>query len=415
MKTTPRSFRLSCTPEQVSDVEALLQAEGFSFAPEPFYALARTLVHEPVPLGRSLAARFGYIYIQDKSSMLPPLALAPHAADTVLDVCASPGSKTSLLSALVGAHGLVVANEPSPDRLATLRVNMRHLGCCNVITCKYPGQELPLPHQSCSHILLDAPCSGWGTVEKNPQAMRMWSADKTQPLEALQRDLLRAAHALLAPGGELVYSTCTTNERENEDQICFARDELGLEVCELSPFPGFSYARSLPGCLLVHGEQSQAQGFFLAKLRKSGQKIAHQPMQPHRPPAGQVLSAREFMAQTGLNTDFLPAHSFLAVNGRLYLMREAAQAISPDLRWQGFSVGKIAGKTILPDPTLRVFMPHEPDEHALVVDACADIHALLAGQSRTCSEKVKKKALYYRNLPLGFLTVKGSRCLWTDR
>lgn len=347
--------------------------------------------------------------------MLPPLALAPRPADTVLDLCASPGSKTSLLSALVGMQGLVVANEPSPDRLATLRVNMRHLGCCNVITCKYLGQELPLAQQICSRILLDAPCSGWGTVDKNPQAMRIWGADKTQPLENLQRDLLRAAHALLAPGGELVYSTCTTNEQENEAQVCFARDELGLDVCELPCFPGFSYAPSVPGCLRVHGEQSQAQGFFVAKLRKPGQSELSEPARPHHPPPGEVISSTEFAAQTGLATHFLPAHSFLAVNGRVYLMLDAARIFGARLRWQGLSVGKIAKHTILPDPTLRVFMPPTPDKHALVIDTCADIHGLLAGQSRPCSEKVRLQALYYRNLPLGFLTVKGNRCLWTDR
>ena len=160
MKKTARSFRLVCAQNQTDDVEALLHAEGFRFEPHPCFALARTLTAEPMPLGRSVAARFGYIYIQDKSSMLPPLALAPKPGDKVLDFCASPGSKTGILSQLVGPTGLVLANEPSPDRLATLRVNMRHLGCFNVGTCKYEGQSLPLENDSWPLILLDAPCSG---------------------------------------------------------------------------------------------------------------------------------------------------------------------------------------------------------------------------------------------------------------
>ena len=96
MKNTTRSFRLVCSSDQIKDVEALLQAEGFRFEPEPFFSLARTLTAEPMPLGRSIAARFGYIYIQDKSSMLPPLALAPKPGERVLDLCASPGSKTGI-------------------------------------------------------------------------------------------------------------------------------------------------------------------------------------------------------------------------------------------------------------------------------------------------------------------------------
>lgn len=415
MKTTARSFRLVCAPDQVPDVEALLRAEGFDFAPEPFFALARTLTVEPFSLGRSIAARFGYLYIQDKSSMLPPLALAPSAGEMVLDMCASPGSKSGILSALVGPTGLVLANEPSPDRLATLRVNMRHLGCANVATCKYQGQDLPLAEGSCPAILLDAPCSGWGTVDKNPKAAQMWAGDKTAPLETLQRELLTTAARLLAPGGRILYSTCTTNERENEAQMRFAQDHLGLECVALPEFPGFGFAPSLPGCLLVNGEESAAQGFFLACLRKSGD-AGEKPDHADQRLPGEAISADEFAAQTELDTSWLPAHRFLAVGGRIYLILDQALAwLPPELRWQGFGVGKMAKNAILPDPALRMFVPPHPGPDALVLDDPAEITALLAGQSRPYRGNAKRRTLYFRNLPLGFLTVKGSRCLWSDR
>jgi len=415
MKTTARSFRLVCAPDQIPDVEALLCAEGFAFTAEPFFVLARTLTSEPFSLGRSIAARFGYIYIQDKSSMLPPLALAPRAGEMVLDMCASPGSKSGILSTLVGPTGLVLANEPSPDRLATLRVNMRHLGCANVVTCKYQGQDLPLAEGSCPAILLDAPCSGWGTVDKNPKAAQMWAGDKTAPLEVLQRELLTTAARLLAPGGRILYSTCTTNERENEAQVRFARDHLGLEPFALPEFPGFGFAPSLPGCLLVNGEESAAQGFFLACLRKAG---SAEVVADHAAQAlpGQIIPAAEFAAQTGLETSWLPPHRFLAVGGRIYLLLDQALTwLPPELRWQGFGVGKVAKNAILPDPTLRLFVPPRPDAHALVLDSVAELKALLAGQSRPDPGNAKRRALYFRDLPLGFLTVKGSRCLWSDR
>ena len=100
MSNAARSFRLVCPPSATPLVEALLRAQGYVFAPEPFSPFCRRLLAEPRPLGSSLAAFFGYIYIQDRSSMLPPLALNPAPGAAVLDMCASPGSKTGFL-----AHG----------------------------------------------------------------------------------------------------------------------------------------------------------------------------------------------------------------------------------------------------------------------------------------------------------------------
>ena len=85
-RPTGRSFRLVCPPEQMPQVESLLRAQGYEFEPEPFSPFCRRLLCEPRPLGSSLAAFFGYIYIQDRSSMLPPLALAPRQGEAVLDL-----------------------------------------------------------------------------------------------------------------------------------------------------------------------------------------------------------------------------------------------------------------------------------------------------------------------------------------
>ena len=144
MTDTPalrRSFRLVCNPGQIPSVEALLSAQGFVFEPEPFSPLARRLLQEPFPLGRSLAAFWGYIYIQDRSSMLPPLALAPGEGARVLDMCASPGSKTGLLAQLVGREGLVLGNEPARPRLANLR---RNLAALNLLQAG-PANPCPCP------------------------------------------------------------------------------------------------------------------------------------------------------------------------------------------------------------------------------------------------------------------------------
>ena len=197
-----RSFRITVPEPAQSGVAALLEEEGFRFEPEPFSACCRRLTAEPRPLGSSLAAFFGLIYIQDRSSML--------------HMCASPGSKTGFLAQLVGPGGFVLANEVSHSRLFTLRQNLRVCNFLQAGTCSYEGQNIPLAPGSLRYIQLDPPCSGWGTAVKNPKVMALWHDDKVKPLIGLQRLLLRRAAELLAPGGVVVYSTCTTNSGENE-------------------------------------------------------------------------------------------------------------------------------------------------------------------------------------------------------
>jgi 16S rRNA (cytosine1407-C5)-methyltransferase len=182
----------------------------------------------------------------------------------------------------------------------------------------------------------------------------------------------------------------------------------------LTEFPGFRFAPSLPGCLLVDGEGSLAQGFFLAALKKPGQE-ERSVRAPKAELPGELVSRQEFSARTGLDTDWLPEHCFLRVGGRIYLLMKQAAELPAELRWQGFAVGKSAGDSILADATLRMFVPPRPDDNSLVLEQVSTIRELLSGQSLTWSGPGKRLAFYFKGLPLGFLTIKGNRCLWSDR
>ncbi|WP_300802616.1 RsmB/NOP family class I SAM-dependent RNA methyltransferase [uncultured Desulfovibrio sp.] len=431
--TAGRSFRLLCSPEETPRVEALLQAQGYRFEPEPFSPFCRRLLDEPRPLGASLAAFFGYIYIQDRSSMLPPLALAPEEGSSVLDVCASPGSKTGFLAQLVGKNGFVLGNEPSRARLATLRANMHACNLLSVSTCTYEGQALPLRPGSWEAIQLDPPCSGWGTVEKHPRVMELWQGEKVQPLVGLQRLLLRQASALLAPGGKLVYSTCTTNVAENEEQVRFAEEELGLERLALTPFPGFVW-EELPGgegTLRVDGQRSAAQGFYVALFRKpygfvesvpaplsepsdarSSRRGGKNPAKREQP--GQELP-REALAGPCCDPALLPPGRVMLYGDQVrFLPEDAARLLPPDMIWQGALLGKFAGGRLHPAPRLRALLPRRPDAGtALVLDSPDDLTALLSGQSRRTELEGREAALWWQDLPLGRVSLKQGRVVAT--
>ncbi|PIE69167.1 MAG: RNA methyltransferase [Deltaproteobacteria bacterium] len=412
-----RAFRLNCPSHKVPRVEALLQAEGFTFDTLPFYPLGRCLTDGPTALGNALAHLFGYIYIQDRSSMLPPLLLDPPKGAVVLDICASPGSKTSLLARLVGPKGLVVANEPNPSRLATLRSTLRTQNLVGVVTTCYPGQDLPLDEGNWPFILLDAPCSGWGTVNKNPQVMKLWTQDKLVPLVRLQKKLLAKAVRLLAPGGVLVYSTCTTNPQENEEQIRWAVDTLGLELNHLDPLNGFTAHRhgspELAHCLLVDGDTSRAQDFFVARLTKPGnpgQSIVSQDSAKGSNPLSLDLLTQE---QPLREQTLQEGGCYLFNNRVFFLHHKALQLLPPSMRWQGMPLGTLRKNRFRIDPVLYCLMPEYEVGGGLNVTDVSVLHNLLSGQSLPTSGT--SRGLYWQGLPLGWLTRKGKRCLWSGR
>lgn len=450
---TARTFRIT-TPEQDRPlVEALLAAQGFSFEPEPYYAAARRLTAEPFPLGSSLAAGFGLIYIQDRSSMLPPAMLAAREGDACLDMCASPGGKTGILADLVGPQGFVLAGEASKDRLATLRQNLRRTGAVNAATIGVESQRLALGPASFDAILLDPPCSGWGTVDKNPKVMELWTPEKAETLVRLQRELLARAAELLKPGGRLMFSTCTTNVRENEEQAAWALANLPLELDPLPAPPGFApvplQLAGVEGVLRVGGQETSGdpaaenpggQGFFLARFRRAGEISAAAAPEP-APLAGRVLGPKELAQAEACGADFsqLPPGELRDFGGKAYFLHQAALGLCAEAglgaegqRWQGFHLGQVQAGRFVPAPRARVLLPRPgalPKNAVLDVDEPERILDLLAGRSLELpGDKAPGRAagkgkpaesglvgLYFRGLALGWLTRKGRRLLWSER
>lgn len=189
-----------------------LREEGVIFKSFDWYPLGLKLDSESP--GKLLQNLLGQIHIQEELSMVPPLVLDPQPGERILDMCASPGSKTTQIAQMMDNRGLVIANEPSLGRIAPLRSNCERLGVLNVAVTRYDGRRFP--RGSFDRVLVDAPCSSEGRERRGPGTLARCSRERSLGLKALQVGLLKSALRLTKPGGVVVYSTCTYAPEENE-------------------------------------------------------------------------------------------------------------------------------------------------------------------------------------------------------
>nr|AIE95009.1 tRNA and rRNA cytosine-C5-methylase family protein (NSUN2) [uncultured marine group II/III euryarchaeote AD1000_55_C01] len=196
----------------------------------------------------------GRLTRQEASSMLPVLALGARPGHVVLDMCASPGSKTTQIAEHLGDSGLVLANEIVNSRVNMLVTNVQRHSSRPVAVIHHDGRHLPrVPESGFDRILVDAPCTGSGTTRKNPDVWGRWLPSGGRSLHNLQVALLSKASTLLKPGGRIVYSTCSLDPVEDEAVVAeVLRSSNSMSLLPTSPL--------LAG---VPGEQGRAEWSIL--------------------------------------------------------------------------------------------------------------------------------------------------------
>ncbi|UUE59415.1 16S rRNA (cytosine(1407)-C(5))-methyltransferase RsmF [Pectobacterium aroidearum] len=296
-----RSIRVNTLKISVEAFLRLVQPYGWQLEPIPWCQEGFWLLNaeeENMRLGNTLEHLSGLFYIQEASSMLPVSALfhRNEALETVLDVAAAPGSKTTQIAARLDNKGAIVANEYSASRVKVLHANISRCGVSNTAMTHFDGRVFgaALPEYF-DAILLDAPCSGEGVVRKDPAAMSLWSRESITEIAATQRDLILSAFHALKPGGVMIYSTCTLNKQENQ-QVCHWLQAQFPDACEFESlrdlFTDAERATTEDGFLHVFPQIYDSEGFFVARLRKTasvpplprpGYKVGKFPFSPVAP------------------------------------------------------------------------------------------------------------------------------------
>ena len=376
-----RANRLKCSAQAFKDL-APFADESVPWAEGGFYTASEKLGHMP-------AHHAGLFYVQEPSAMCAAPLLAAKPGERVLDLCAAPGGKTTQLAAAMRGEGVLIANEYVYDRARILSQNVERLGVknCTVISADTAALAKKIPAYF-DKILVDAPCSGEGMFRKDAGAIAEWSEENVERCISRQREILDNAAEMLAGGGSLVYSTCTFETGENEEQIAqfLARhSDFVLKEQHL---------------LLPH--EVRGEGHFATLLQKTQGDRLGAPVFPHACNRAAERAWTEFAQEFFLK---VPEGALTAAGERLYLLPQGLPALAGNVLRAGLELGSFDGKRFTPAHALAM-AAKEGDVRLCIPLSDADCVRWLRGETLPCEGK-GWGIVTWRSYPMGLCKAAG--------
>jgi len=224
------TLRVNTIKSSVADMESIFEKRGYRFEKIPWCVEGFWIWTDDV-VTKTTEYSEGLITSQSSSSMLPPIILNPVEDDLVLDMAASPGSKTTQMSAMMRNEGAIMANDIDRRRLTALQSNLQRCGSINVAVLMNRGEDIWKSGLKFDKILLDAPCTGTGTM--NPRILKETGLSTINGFARRQKSLIKSASMCLKEGGVLVYSTCSLEPEENEGIVEYAVSQLGMRTLKI--------------------------------------------------------------------------------------------------------------------------------------------------------------------------------------
>ncbi len=254
---SPTSIRINNKTEIKGDTPVPWCRTGFYLEKRPLFT-ADPLFHA------------GAYYVQEASSMFVEQVVKQYIGKSVnmLDLCAAPGGKSTHLSSLLPEGSLLVSNEIIRSRAYILAENMIKWGNSNVIVTNNEPKDFEGLYSFFDAMLIDAPCSGEGMFRKDERAIQEWSPENVRKCVDRQRDIVSTAWPALKTGGILIYSTCTYNRYENEENVQWIINELGAELLLLQTDESWGITASDAG-YRFYPHKTKGEGFFISVLRKT--------------------------------------------------------------------------------------------------------------------------------------------------
>ena len=275
-----KSIRINSLKAEEEQVKKSLTGQNFKLKQVPWCKEGFWISGDRTDLGNLKEHFLGYVYVQEAASMIPPVVLDPKPGETVLDMCASPGSKTTQMASMMKNQGLLIANDVTGARMKPLGLNLQRNGVSNAAVTMMRGQNFASKKIEFDNVLVDAPCSGTGTIRRSPETLKSWNPKMIKRLSKTQKSLIETGFKILRSKGTLVYSTCSAEPEENEEVVDFllnkfpeARiEEIDLSMNRSDPvleFENKNYCKKVKKCLRIWPQDNNTEGFFVAKIRKS--------------------------------------------------------------------------------------------------------------------------------------------------
>lgn len=357
----------------------------------------------------------GAYYVQEASSMF-----LHHVMKHVLgkepllmiDMCAAPGGKSTLACSLLPEGSMIVSNEPVAQRASILSENMKKWGMPNVVVTNNYPRDIRKTGITADIVLCDVPCSGEGMFRKDEATIGEWSMKNVEKCSAMQREIVSEAWQCLRQGGIMIYSTCTFNTRENEENVRWISESMDGEIIEIptekewgitgSLLPGFDEPvyRFIPG-------RTRGEGLFMAVIRKKGECTQRMPKMKvndkEKSSTEWLKNPEEYVVeQNGLNITATPK-----------AWQPIVKHLTKELRvvHAGISLGTVKGKDIIPDQCLALSTELKSDAFPKAEVDWQTAIAYLRKEAITLDADMPRGhvLLTYRQMPLGFVKNLGNR------
>jgi 16S rRNA (cytosine967-C5)-methyltransferase len=262
-------LRVNILQTTVAEVAEKLTTAGVTVEPIPNLPQGLRITRSAGAIAQLPGYREGWWMVQDASAQLVSHILAPQPGETIIDACAAPGGKTTHIAELMGDQGRIIASDRSAKRLNKVKQNAARLQLRLIETHVGDSRELTQFANLADRVLLDAPCSGLGTLHKRPDIRWRQTPEAIGELFSLQQQLLERAATWVKPEGVLVYATCTLNHSENEKVIqSFLASHCDWTIEKLSSV-AIAFAATPEGWIKIYPHRHNMDGFFMVKLKKN--------------------------------------------------------------------------------------------------------------------------------------------------